>query len=308
MKNKIIWVLLVLALFTAFSGCKKDEGDDSYFLPGAVPASSVQDFKGTAVKSVSEAVKLYNDAFETNFLPQLLTANKTAHDNAFKAKYGGDMEKYMKDYIKEHPDAESGEYNIDINDKSALAKLMASVTTGIISGSDYGYSGTNLKLKDVITAMLDTEVEDAFKNSGDYFDTSVSGSRVFEITKGFYEEAKGGIIYKIAGYITVEYSQNDSKYLKDKAKKIFSQSNNGTRNISMTLSISDGTSGGKFIISAAEDYYETKDYIRDTSSGENKAESVLEVYNNDDELIFAIPNGFNSQIWFAEFVEGNNSL
>ena len=289
MKNKkILWVLLILALFVAFAGCKKDEDeDDSLSLLPMEPASSVQKFAGAIVANVDDAVDMLWDViWGSNFQTLLMDADASAFDKAFKDAYGKAFAAYLASYDKK---AKEASMSVNVNDAAELKKK-ADVKAGSITGSTYSFLSTNLTYGDVIPHM--PAFSNALKNNGDSYSSSISGSRTFAIKDGYIKaKVDSGPTYFIAGYFTVEYDSSEDVTLKDKAKKIYSENGYETNKVSLTLSISDGINGAKFRISMSDKDSGSGDFIRE--AGLNYITSGLEVYDNNNKLIYTIPDYYH---------------
>ena len=285
MKNKkILWVLLILVLFVAFAGCKKDEDeDDALLLLPMEPASSVQKFAGAIVANENDAMNLFESAiFKGNLEGLLKDVEKAAFNTAFKAANGKDLTAFILAYDKT---AKSASFSANINDTTELKKKDADIKAGKITGSTNGVTSTSLTFGDILPHMDDPA--DALKNNGDTVSSNMTSSRTFAITDGYINTVTGWGSYKVAGYITMEQDYSSNNTLKNKAKDIVFKIENQTDKVSMTLSISDGANGAKFRISKSEIRSKSGDNKRDASG--SFATTGLEVYDNSNNLIYTIP-------------------
>jgi len=306
MKNKkILWVLLILALFVAFAGCKKDEDDnDSLSLLPMEPASSVQKFDGDVVANVKDAEDLFGEAMgHSNFRNLLKDADASAFDKAFKDAYGKAFADYMASYDDK---AKEASISVNVNDTAELKKK-DDVKAGSITGSTNTFLSTNLTYGDLFP-YFGGSFSDALKNNGNSYSFSMSGSRTFAITDGYIKvkaDPPGTATYSIAGYFTVEYDYVEDVTLKDKAKNIYTENGYETNRFSLTLSISDGTNGAKFRLSISEKDSDSGDFIREAAEGWNAITSGLEVYDNNNKLIYTIPDYDAPTWWAGEIIKGS---
>ena len=323
MKNrKIVWLLAVLAVLIIFAGCKNKLGSDTdtdtdtdiesesenenenesesdiLQLPDAMPASSVQKFSGTAVANDTEAWNLFDDMFDTDFFDMLLEADKLAFTDAFKKAYGkADVEKYGEAFVAENPDATSISYSVNINDTKRY-KAKSGANAAKISGSESFSISSNLAIKKLIAG---TDFVDALKNNGDNYAAVLSGNRTCEISDGFYVDAP----IKIAGFVIVEYDASVAVSLVDKVEDMFSLDQNLAFKASMTLSVSNGTKGAKFRFSGAASM--GFDYVIPRSMSQNMIVSDIEVYDNNNVLLFTVQGDPDMVVQIAGAFMFNNN-
>ena len=303
MKNrKIVWLLAVLAVLIIFSGCKDKADSDDYnlMLPDAMPPSSVQKFAGTPVANYTEARNLYKDMQDTHFFDILLGADKEAYTDTFKKTYSkNNFNDFMESSINKDPSITELSYSVDIYDTTRY-KTKSGANAAKITGSEFCSFDSNMTLKEFVTSISTDKPIDVPKKKGDNFAVTLSGNRTCEISNGFYED--GGI--KIAGFVIVEYDSSIAVSLVD--KDMCSLDQNVILKASMTLSVSDGTKGAKFLVSGAFLYDVDRDMQRSVSY--NVIASNLDVYDNDDVLLFSVPNlGSFNPIQAAIIVMCNNN-
>jgi len=290
----ILGAILALTLIFCFVSCG-DDGGGGFGLPSSKSIKSLPKYEGATVTSASQARELWN-AVNNNaaFFNGLKAAEKKAYDDAFDKKYKKSQSSYYED-IREQTKA-SVSVSIDDNEtlKTELNKTIDSVKEARIKGSSSASFSSNLTL-----GYTNGLFFWALGGSpGDKISETYSEKRDFNITDGFYTFTTGSgtlfspyVTYNVTGSISVEnYSSYKITY-KDKPRD--DEDFGEESKISVGLTISDGTKGAKFRFSAASD---NNTYRRKVEEDSQYITSDVEVYDNDNKLIFTLTS-FDTSRW-----------
>ena len=286
-KNKMTLAAAVVVT-AVFFGCQNpDSGSNSgggLTLPAAVNPGKVQNFEGTAVADKDEALELLEAMGEIGFFEVLRDAKSTAFDAAFTAAYG----KSFDDFYDELDGKTSYSVSIKIADSDELKDAANAVTAGSVTAAT---------IKGTFKAAVSSSVpfgSSAVPVVGDTMSLSTSSDLTYDISGGFYTEEVSGTTYKIAGVITVQVEQGYQSAYKAEETAIADEKYTGdisaTVKMTATLSISDGTKGGKFSASIARGQNQQ---LRTVGEKYEMFTSDVEVYDNTGKKIITLDSYFN---------------
>ncbi|MDR2941119.1 MAG: hypothetical protein LBV17_00815 [Treponema sp.] len=296
--NKILCAVAVLVLTWALIACKDDEG---LSLPNVIKASELkQNFEGNVVATEDEAMTLLNAVLDSWGNSSFFSLLEKANDDAFLAAFEKNYGKSRSVYTSEQFNNKKASSEVNIDDNEILKNLANSydprsdVTVASYKGKSKESIKSNLPIA-VYKAQYNIQSITPTLEDGDYIASENSYDKTFAITNGFYTFSSGTSVYKIQGYVTYEASNSyertkrGEKGVNDSTK--YDISSSSWEKISATLSISNGTKGGKFILSSA---YEgnnnsTARTIEENTKGEDGSiRSDIEVYDNNNTLILTI--------------------
>jgi hypothetical protein len=291
MKKFVIVAALIIAGMTSCA----EEGDRiGPGLPGASRPSDAPGFEGDAVSDFDEARGLFN-RLQNNadaFFGILREADEAALMAAFEIQY----EESFEDYIMspELMAATNISLDISINDDTVFAQELGADITASVQGRSRFSFNSNLTRADLMLIELE---EESFK-AGDRITMSASAARTFSITNGFINIPYGmdEAELKIAGIIITEYKGSEEERLRDPETNDWTGKNDDQARVAMMLSVFDSAAekGAKFRFSLASDY---SSITRSTSYSGGTSFSSIEIYDNNNALLFTIPSANLSDNW-----------
>jgi hypothetical protein len=279
--TKIMCAAVILIFASVFIGCKEDDG---LSLPDGKKVSDLQDYDAslTTVDSKEEALNLLYNAitkgsgYGSNALFAMLG---NANDDTYKAAFEKKYEMTQSLYFSENYNEKSVSFSVGIDDSEKL-KERASVALASIKGSSSRTWKSNLTYGEY-NSYFTTHKND------DWRSLSSSINKTFAITDGFYTFTSNSptTTYKIAGVVTVEGKEYSKTTLKDSDTKKTEDSNDGSEKVSAALTVSNGTKAAKYRLSYSS---EGNSNIRSANGYSGSILSDIEVYGNDNELLYTI--------------------
>jgi len=223
----------------------------------------------------------------------LNNAKYKAYEAAFKAAYSTtkDPSDFKDDEAKTK---NSVKYNVKIKDAVTLKKILtdAGLTvpgTATIDGTINESASTNFSSLEKENETYGDDLKKGDSRSG-----SVAQKLTYVI-KDFTDYVTG---YKVGGYITVDTKWSGKYTITDpsipsKADYKENNDNKYVQKVSVALTISDGTKAAKIRYSSA---FQRNGQRRKIVDNDKNAIANLEVYNNDNVLLFTIQNYQNWDI------------
>lgn len=299
-KPVFVAITVLLLVFGVVLICCDNGGFSGVFLPITKSAVSIPPFVGRPVVTTDEAKKLLDLLRDSNFADTLDKAWYTAYNNAFSIKYGSYPlfeqsvigKKSFSHSVK--IDKDGGPLLIAEANKITPNNVLAATMKG---NNKYSWS-SNYPYNPSTTSTSGNVVPP----DGTTQSVSSSESREYNISGGSYQETIGSTTLSVAGVVTVK-TESTSKYTYNAAKTtpvptdaIYQRNSSSKSSRTVTLSISDGTMGGKFIFS------EAGDYISKGRAAEMKGGSVssnIEVYDNSGKKIVTLNGSYDLDSIFS---------
>jgi len=216
-------------------------------------------------------------------LSDIKTAYSAAYNTSFKAAYPVGTSSVAAYKAAQWAAKPSVSYSLKINDAVELAKLTSAGATFEATRKE----SANTNMPNLLTANEGNglaAVGDTYSGSGSLKYTST--------IKNVYTKSS----YKLGGIISFEYKGDYKTTLKalanDKEAKKNESSGSGSSKAAVALSVSNTSTGkgAKFRWSRAS---ESKSKTRNQDGGSDQIYSDLEVYDNNDNLVFTIKEGYS---------------